>query len=165
MENMSTGSPCASAAQPITAHATTAAPSPPPSPSRSLATGPDRPALPPHRRRRPSFGPLPDLRFEQSYRASIAHAHSPGAVALITIRDQLLLPFLQGSVWSLALLGWAHWNKTTSISGSSVGARARRWWYRTNNWEMPDTIRDFGGNAELAASVGDNHQRRTSCGS
>jgi hypothetical protein len=39
--------------------------------------------------RRRSFGPLPDLRFEQSYLASIAGAETKGRVAWITIRDQV----------------------------------------------------------------------------
>jgi len=39
--------------------------------------------------RRASFGPLPDLRFEQSYLASIAGAESYGRIAFITIRDQV----------------------------------------------------------------------------
>jgi len=39
--------------------------------------------------RRASFGPLPDLRFEQSYLASIAGADTRWRVAYITIRDQV----------------------------------------------------------------------------
>ncbi|KAG0648522.1 hypothetical protein D0Z07_5449 [Hyphodiscus hymeniophilus] len=39
--------------------------------------------------RRMSFGPLPDLRFEQSYLASIANAETKWRVAWITTRDQV----------------------------------------------------------------------------
>jgi hypothetical protein len=39
--------------------------------------------------RRQSFGPLPDLRFEQSYLSSIAGAETNWGVAFITIRDQV----------------------------------------------------------------------------
>lgn len=39
--------------------------------------------------RRTSFPPLPDLRFEQSYLASIAAADTKWKVAYITIRDQV----------------------------------------------------------------------------
>ena len=39
--------------------------------------------------RRLSFGPLPDLRFEQSYLASIAGAETNWRVAYITMRDQV----------------------------------------------------------------------------
>ena len=42
--------------------------------------------------RRVSFGPLPDLRFEQSYLASIAGADTRWKVAYITVRDQVYLP-------------------------------------------------------------------------
>jgi hypothetical protein len=42
---------------------------------------------PPPRTR--SLPPLPDLRFEQSYLRSIEHANGWGAVAYITIRDQV----------------------------------------------------------------------------
>ena len=41
------------------------------------------------RRRAPSFPPMPDLRFEQSYLHSIAGAQSWGRVAWITVRDQV----------------------------------------------------------------------------
>ena len=39
--------------------------------------------------RRQSFGPLPDLRFEQSYLASIAGADTKWKVIAITVRDQV----------------------------------------------------------------------------
>ena len=39
--------------------------------------------------RRASFPPLPDLRFEQSYLASIAAADTKWGVAYITVRDQV----------------------------------------------------------------------------
>lgn len=39
--------------------------------------------------RRASFPPLPDLRFEQSYLASIAGADTRWKVAIITLRDQV----------------------------------------------------------------------------
>jgi hypothetical protein len=43
-------------------------------------------------KRRLSFPPLPDMRFEQSYLASIAGAETNGRIAWITIRDQVLFP-------------------------------------------------------------------------
>lgn len=39
--------------------------------------------------RKTSLPPLPDLRFEQSYLASIKDAHTWGAVVWITTRDQV----------------------------------------------------------------------------
>ncbi|KFY21564.1 hypothetical protein V493_07301 [Pseudogymnoascus sp. VKM F-4281 (FW-2241)] len=87
-------------------------------------------------RRRQSLPPLPDLRFEQSYLASIAGAETYQMVAYITIRDQVILPLLQGTLWTLALQGWRHWNRGTKLSGKNAGARIRRWWWRVNNWPL-----------------------------
>ena len=42
--------------------------------------------------RRPQMPPLPDLRFEQSYLASIKEAKGWQGVAFITIRDQVCVP-------------------------------------------------------------------------
>ncbi|TVY26141.1 Uncharacterized protein LHYA1_G004000 [Lachnellula hyalina] len=103
--------------------------------------------------RRLSFGPLPDLRFEQSYLASIAGAETNWRVAYITMRDQVLLPLIQGTVWSLALHGWRFWNRSAKLSGQGVGARVRRWWYKTNNWQMPKSLKSFGNDKKLAADV------------
>ena len=44
------------------------------------------------RRRSTQLPPLPDLRFEQSYLHSIANANSWGAVAWVTVRDQVRRP-------------------------------------------------------------------------
>lgn len=112
--------------------------------------------------RRQSFGPLPDLRFEQSYLASIAGADTRWRVLYITVRDQVFLPFVQGMVWSLALHGWRFWNRNAQLSGSSVGAKVRRWWYRTNNWKMPESITKAAGNEKLAKDVGDYYQNQNS---
>lgn len=49
--------------------------------------------------RRGSFPPLPDLRFEQSYLASISKADTKWKVALITIRDQVWLSQLSYILW------------------------------------------------------------------
>lgn len=55
-------------------------------------------------------------------------------------------------VWTLALQGWRYWNKNAVLHGESVGARARRWWWRTNNWVIP---KGFAKNKNLAAEMGD----------
>jgi len=81
--------------------------------------------------------PLPDLRFEQSYLASISHTSSPYKIAWITARDQLLFPLIQGTIWSLLQLGWRHWNLRANLQGTDLGSRIRRWWYNTNNWKLP----------------------------
>ncbi|RAH64420.1 DUF1770 domain-containing protein [Aspergillus aculeatinus CBS 121060] len=131
--------------------------------------------------RRHNFPPLPDLRFEQSYLASLRGADTWGRVAWITIRDQVsnlslpasqfpdrqeafsrgmffrqnqvgnlpltssifpfsqqvLLPLMQGTLWTLALSGWRFWNRNASLSGQTLGSRIRRWWYEVNNWKLP----------------------------
>ncbi|KAI9374905.1 DUF1770-domain-containing protein [Aspergillus egyptiacus] len=87
--------------------------------------------------RRSTLPPLPDLRFEQSYLASIRGADTWGRVAWITIRDQVLLPLIQGTLWTLALSGWRFWNRNASLSGQTLGSRIRRWWYGVNNWKLP----------------------------
>ncbi|KAI2778973.1 DUF1770-domain-containing protein [Daldinia loculata] len=92
--------------------------------------------LKPHPRSR-NLPPMPDLRFEQSYLHSIAKADTWWKVAWITVRDQMMMPFAQGVLYNLALHGWHHWNKNAQISGTSVGARLRRWWYGVNNWPLP----------------------------
>lgn len=93
--------------------------------------------------RNKQFPPLPDLRFEQSYLASIQNADTWQKVAWITFRDQVFMPLTQGLLWTLVVAGWRNWNsKSTSFSGSSVGARLRRWWWKTNNWTIPRTLRD-----------------------
>jgi hypothetical protein len=105
--------------------------------------------------RRASLPPLPDLRFEQSYLASIAAADTKWRVAYITIRDQVMVPLLQGMVWTLVLHGWRYWNRTAQIGGNSLGARVRRWWYRTNNWPLEGTARRLARDQKLARDMGD----------
>ncbi|KAL2001061.1 hypothetical protein VTN02DRAFT_2298 [Thermoascus thermophilus] len=95
--------------------------------------------------RRKNLPPLPDLRFEQSYLASLKGAESWGRIAWITVRDQVLLPLIQGTLWTLALSGWRYWNRSAQLGGRTLGSRLRRWWYEVNNWEIPpprDVLRD-----------------------
>ena len=110
--------------------------------------------------------PLPDLRFEQSYLSSIAKYLPPdqngnpdkntttaaatagkennkrkfyrySAIALITLRDQMLMPLVQGIGWNLLLFGWRNWNRQASFAGGGIGARIRRWWWGVNGWGIP----------------------------
>ncbi|KAH8674010.1 hypothetical protein BX600DRAFT_509219 [Xylariales sp. PMI_506] len=92
-------------------------------------------------RRRQSFPPMPDLRFEQSYLHSIRAADTWWKVGWITIRDQVMMPLLQGVLYNLAICGWQFWNKNAQYSGSSIGAKVRRWWYGVNNWPIPSKKR------------------------
>ncbi|KAI3337133.1 DUF1770-domain-containing protein [Xylariaceae sp. AK1471] len=96
-----------------------------------------RPREAPRRRRAQPLPPMPDLRFEQSYLHSIAGAETWWRVAWITVRDQIMMPLAQGVLYNLAIVGWQHWNRNAQISGSSAGARLRRWWYGVNNWPLP----------------------------
>ncbi|CAG8886561.1 unnamed protein product [Penicillium nalgiovense] len=108
---------------------------------------PSRVIRPVHRRQ--TLPPLPDLRFEQSYLASIKDADTWGEWRglLLGIRYALprfcsslwsvLLPLIQGTVWTLALSGWRFWNRNASVSGHTLGSRVRRWWYEVNNWHLP----------------------------
>ncbi|KAK4227908.1 hypothetical protein QBC38DRAFT_476481 [Podospora fimiseda] len=89
------------------------------------------------RRLRTQLPPMPDLRFEQSYLNSIKNADKWWKIALITIRDHMLMPFAQGILYNLFICGWQHWNRNARIHGSTVGARVRRWWYGVNNWPIP----------------------------
>ncbi|KAI0426412.1 hypothetical protein F5Y09DRAFT_65519 [Xylaria sp. FL1042] len=100
-----------------------------------------RPREAARRRRAASFPPMPDLRFEQSYLHSIAGAETWGRIAWITVRDQIMMPLAQGVLYNLAIVGWQHWNRNAQMSGSSVGARLRRWWYGVNNWPLPARAR------------------------
>lgn len=112
--------------------------------------------------RRASFPPLPDLRFEQSYLASIATADTSWKVAYITIRDQVMVPLLQGMVWTLVLHGWRHWNRTAQVSGNTLGAQIRRWWYKTNNWPINGSGSKFSSDQKLAREVGEYYQNQNS---
>ncbi|KAL7275156.1 hypothetical protein RUND412_001918 [Rhizina undulata] len=90
----------------------------------------------PHRRGPPPK--LPDLRFEQSYLASIVPAEGVWwKIALITLKDQVLFPLIQGLAYNLFVTGWRAWNRGAKFRGASLGARVRRWWWGVNNWKLP----------------------------
>lgn len=91
--------------------------------------------------RRPQMPPIPDLRFEQSYLASIKDAKDWKMVTFITVRDQVMMPLVQGLAWTLIVAGWKHFNTATKFSGQTAGARLRRWWWGVNNWSLPSEKR------------------------
>jgi hypothetical protein len=118
---------------------------------------------PSRRPRRKSFPPLPDMRFEQSYLASLKNAETNTQVAIITIRDQVLLPLVQGVLWNFVLFGWRHFNRGTKFQGETIGAKVRKWWWGVNNWKLPKgaarddftrTAEDFYVN-RFGSSLGD----------
>ncbi|KAI4250040.1 MAG: hypothetical protein LQ352_005425 [Teloschistes flavicans] len=87
--------------------------------------------------RRANLPPLPDMRFEQSYLASLQGAESWWRIAWITGRDQVFLPLVQGMLWTLLLSGWRHWNRGAHFQGATLGSKVRRWWWGVNNWTIP----------------------------
>lgn len=73
---------------------------------------------------RPARPPIPDLRFEQSYRKAIAKADGVWwKIALITIKDQVLFTLAQGFLWQLALVGIRSWRLGAMSHGSSYGGK------------------------------------------
>nr|POE86483.1 uncharacterized protein c14c4.01c [Quercus suber] len=86
---------------------------------------------------RPQMPPLPDLRFEQSYLKSIEKAKGWSGVVFITIKDQVMMPLVQGLAWTLIVAGWKHWNRDTQLVGQTMGAKIRRWWWGVNDWHIP----------------------------
>jgi len=118
------------------------------SPTRSLSSASDasiQSDIIKPRPRNKSFPPIPDFRFEQSYLASIKDADTNWRVAYITIRDQVLLPLAQGTLWNLVTFGWRYWNRGSKFQGRTLGAKLRKWWWDVNNWKMPepDTMEIF----------------------
>lgn len=67
----------------------------------------------------------------------------------------MIFPLIQGTIWNLALHGWKYWNRAAALNGESVGAKARRWWYRTNNWKLPAVVKVIGKNEKLAKDMSD----------
>jgi len=80
--------------------------------------------------------PLPDLRFEQTYLASLKNADTTGKVVYITIRDQVLLPLVQGVGYHLLISGWRYMNRGSKFTGQTLGARVRKWWWVSSNSDL-----------------------------
>lgn len=93
-----------------------------------------RPRVPPGRHHLP----LPDLRFEQTYLASLKNADTTWKVIYITVRDQVLLPLAQGVGYHLLISGWRYWNRGSKFTGQTLGARVRKWWWEVNGWKIPE---------------------------
>uniref|UniRef100_A0A060T4I6 ARAD1C04620p n=1 Tax=Blastobotrys adeninivorans TaxID=409370 RepID=A0A060T4I6_BLAAD len=72
--------------------------------------------------------PIPDLRFEASYRRAIAPAGGSALwIALYTIRDQLMLPLTQGFLWALILIGFRTYRIAAATNGSKYGDVVGQW--------------------------------------
>ncbi|KAL8683732.1 MAG: hypothetical protein Q9186_000366 [Xanthomendoza sp. 1 TL-2023] len=116
----------------------------PASPTSSVASNADsipESALRPVPRKK-TLPPLPDMRFEQSYLASLQGADSYWKIAWITGRDQVFLPLVQGMLWTLLLSGWRYWNRGAQLQGASMGSKVRRWWWGVNDWKIPEDTQE-----------------------
>ena len=68
---------------------------------------------------------LPDMRFEQAYLASITPAKgSKMGIFLITVRDQVVMPFAQGFLWAFAVISFKTWNAHSSRNGIYFGSES-----------------------------------------
>ena len=52
-------------------------------------------------------------------------------------QTQVMMPFIQGTAWTLIVAGWKHWNRAAKFSGQTAGSRIRRWWWGVNGWKLP----------------------------
>ena len=81
----------------------------------------------PRKTRRP-LPPIPDLRFEQAYLKQLEAAQ--GSVLwmiIITIREQVLFPGVQGFLWALGIAGIRSLRATQAESGRAWGSWIRDW--------------------------------------
>lgn len=58
-------------------------------------------------------------------------------VLYVTVKDQVLMPLLQGVVFNLAMFGWRRWNAGVRMRGKGWGVAVRRWWWGVNGWRIP----------------------------
>lgn len=91
----------------------------------------DSPHPSPSKPRRPNLPPIPDLRFEQSYLKQLEAAKgSVMWMIIITIREQVLFPGIQGFLWALGLAGIRTLRTRQAESGRGVGSWLRDWFGR-----------------------------------
>ncbi|KAF2160942.1 hypothetical protein M409DRAFT_28547 [Zasmidium cellare ATCC 36951] len=117
------------------------------------------------RQRMPPHLQLPDLRFEQSYLKSISSTNDWKMITYITIKDQVLMPLVQGMAWTLIVAGWRHWNGATKFSGQTVGAKIRRWWWGVNNWNLPSHPKSTLRDRKLAGQMREYYSTQANAGS
>ncbi len=66
--------------------------------------------------------PIPDLRFEQTYLASLRRTDlSWYSIFRVTLIDYLMFPMFQGLLWTLAVASLRHLRGTTTKSGRQFG--------------------------------------------
>lgn len=77
--------------------------------------------------------PLPDLRFEESYLRAVSAAKGNWwKIAYITVRDQVFMPLVQGTIWSFLLLSASSLRAASGGSGRYYGSGVVRWWRSIN---------------------------------
>ena len=86
------------------------------------------PSSPPKRRQRPPLPPIPDLRFEQAYLKQLEAAKgSVFWIIVITLREQVLFPGVQGFLWALGIAGIRTLRARQAESGREWGSWIRDW--------------------------------------
>lgn len=85
------------------------------------------PSSPP-KRQRPPLPPIPDLRFEQAYLKQLEAAKgSVFWIIIITLREQVLFPGVQGFLWALGMAGIRTLRTRQAESGREWGSWIRDW--------------------------------------
>jgi hypothetical protein len=94
----------------------------------SLEEDSPAPSSPPPKRQRPPLPPIPDLRFEQAYLKQLEAAKgSVFWIVIITLREQVLFPGVQGFLWALGLAGIRTLRTRQAESGREWGSWIRDW--------------------------------------
>jgi len=71
---------------------------------------------------------------------------------------------IQGMAWTLIVAGWRFMNQSSRFSGQSVGAKIRRWWWKTNNWVIPKNAKGTLRDQKVASDVEDYYTTKLSSG-
>ena len=91
--------------------------------------------------RRPNLPPIPDLRFEQSYLKQLEAAK--GSVLwmiIITIREQVLFPGIQGFLWALGMAGIRTLRTRQAENGREWGGWIRDYFGRLGKTDTTMTM-------------------------
>lgn len=82
----------------------------------------------PAKRLRPPLPPIPDLRFEQAYLKQLEAAKgSVFWIIIITLREQVLFPGVQGFLWALGIAGIRTLRTRQAESGREWGSWIQDW--------------------------------------
>jgi hypothetical protein len=96
------------------------------------------------KRQRPQLPPIPDLRFEQSYLKQLEAAQGSVLwIIIITIREQVLFPGVQGFLWALGIAGMRTLRARQAENGAGWGA-----WIRDYFTQLVRTDTTMTGNRD-----------------